>query len=113
MKKIAILACRNSNQVCACCACLNAFYDRQKSFECYAGEEIRLTAFMRCSKCHTEVQPMEEPGFLEKLERLVSKGTECIHIGICAMKNDEACPGMAQMAKAFEDRGIEVIWGTH
>ena len=113
MKKIAILACRNANQVCAGCACLNAFYDRKKTFARYDGEEIRLSAFMRCSKCHTEVTPMEEPGFLEKLDRLVSEGTQCIHIGICAMKDGKICPGMAQMAKAFEDRGIEIVWGTH
>ena len=113
MKKIAILACRNSNQVCAGCACLNAFYERKKSFERYADEELRLTAFMRCSKCYTEVQPMEEAGFLEKLNRLVSEETECVHIGICAVKNGAACPGMAQMAKAIEERGIKVVWGTH
>ena len=49
MKRIAIVACENSNTVCAGCACLNAFYDRRKSFERYAGEELRLMAFMRCS----------------------------------------------------------------
>ncbi|MFR6026688.1 MAG: CGGC domain-containing protein [Christensenellales bacterium] len=38
MKRIAIVACENSNTVCAGCACLNAFYDRRKSFERYAGE---------------------------------------------------------------------------
>lgn len=113
MKKIAILACQKSNQVCAGCACLNAFYDRRKTFERYADDDIRLTAFMRCSKCYTEVAPMEEPGFLEKLERLISEGTECIHIGICAMKNGDVCPGMAQMVKAFEERGVEIVWGTH
>ena len=31
MKRIAIVACENSNTVCAGCACLNAFYDRRKS----------------------------------------------------------------------------------
>ena len=46
MKRIAIVACENSNTVCAGCACLNAFYDRRKSFERYAGEELRLMAFM-------------------------------------------------------------------
>ena len=49
MKRIAIVACENSNTVCAGCACLNAFYDHRKSFERYAGEELRLMAFMRCS----------------------------------------------------------------
>ena len=113
MRKIAILGCQKSNQVCAGCACLNAFYDRKKAFERYAGEELRLTAFMRCSKCCTEVSPQEEPGFLEKLDRLVSEGTECVHIAKCGLKKGKACPGMAQMAKCFEERGIEVVWGSH
>lgn len=113
MKKIAILACEKSNRVCAGCACLNAFYDRRKSFERYVGEDLRLVAFMRCSHCVEEIDPMEDPGFLEKLERLIQEGAECVHIGICAKKNGEICPGMARMAHAFEERGIEVVWGTH
>ena len=48
MKRIAIVACENSNTVCAGCACLNAFYDRRKSFERYAGEELRLMACCAC-----------------------------------------------------------------
>ena len=56
MKRIAIVACENSNTVCAGCACLNAFYDRRKSFERYAGEELRLMAFMRCSHCAADAR---------------------------------------------------------
>lgn len=113
MHKIAILACRKADQICAGCGCLNAFYDRKKTFASYTDEELRLTAFMRCSKCYTEVSPLEEPGFQEKLERLIRKGTQCIHISACAKRDGEICPGMEQMAKAFEDRGVEVIRGTH
>ena len=60
MKRIAIVACENSNTVCAGCACLNAFYDRRKSFERYAGEELRLMAFMRCSHCVKDGDPMQD-----------------------------------------------------
>lgn len=115
MKKIAILACLQANDVCASCGCLNAFYDRRKHFERYAGEELRLIAFMRCSHCLREGgDPMADTGFVEKLERLIQEGTETVHIGVCAGRGEaDACPGMLKMAHAIKNRGIEVIWGTH
>ena len=114
MKRIAIVCCLQANDVCAGCACLNAFYDRRKSFERYAGEELRLMAFMRCSHCVKEGDPMEDAGFVEKLERFVSEGVEIVHIGICAGREEEtACPGMKKMADAFREKGLEVVWGTH
>ena len=33
MKRIAIVCCLQANDVCAGCACLNAFYDCRKSFK--------------------------------------------------------------------------------
>lgn len=113
MKKIAILACQKANDVCAGCGCLNAFNDRKRYFERYSGEELRLVAFMRCSHCVDEIDPLEDPNFNEKLERLVSEGTECIHIGVCAKRDRVPCPGMSRMADAFSEKGIEIVWGTH
>ena len=114
MKRIAIVACENSNTVCAGCACLNAFYDRRKSFERYAGEELRLMAFMRCSHCVKNGDPMQDAGFVEKLERFVSESVEIVHIGLCGGRTEEtACPGMAKMAAAFREKGLTVGWGTH
>ena len=113
-KRIAILACLRANDVCAGCGCLNAFYDRRAHFERYAGEELRLTAFMRCSHCVRESDPMRDEGFMEKLERLVKEGTQIVHIGVCAGRDEaSACPGMLKMAQAFRDRGLEIVWGTH
>ena len=114
MKRSAIVACENSNTVCAGCACLNAFYDRRKSFERYAGEELRLMAFMRCSHCVKDGDPMQDAGFVEKLERFVSESVEIVHIGLCGGHTEEtACPGMAKMAAAFREKGLTVVWGTH
>lgn len=114
MKNIAILACLNSNKVCAGCACLTAMNERIRAFAPYAGEELKLTAFMRCSSCVRDGDPMEDPGFVEKLERLVQEGIEILHIGICAGKTEaEGCPGMVKMAAAFREKGVQVVWGTH
>jgi len=114
MKKIAIVCCLQANDVCAGCACLNAFCDRRKAFERYADEALRLTAFMRCSHCMKEGDPLQDEGFVEKLERFVSEGVEIVHIGVCAGREEEnGCPGMKKMAQAFREKGIEVVWGTH
>ena len=51
MKKIAILACLNANDVCAGASCLFALDGRKALFECYTGDEVKLCAFMRCSRC--------------------------------------------------------------
>ncbi|MDO4866897.1 MAG: CGGC domain-containing protein [Clostridia bacterium] len=115
MRKIAIAACLQANDVCAGCGCLNAFIDRTRHFSRYAGEEIRLVAFMRCSHCLKDGgDPMEDAGFAEKLQRLVDEGVATVHISVCAGRDAaSACPGMAKMARAFAARGLEVVWGTH
>lgn len=113
MKKIAILNCLHANQVCTGASCLQALEQRQRAFEPYAGEEIQLVAFLRCSQCG--VLPQDDPGMTEKLERLQSIGTEIVHIGICAYKHSEkqVCPYMRAHAHWLEDHGIQVRWGTH
>ncbi len=114
MKRIAIVACENSNTVCAGCACLNAFYDRRKSFERYAGVARRLLAFVRWCHCVQDGDPLLDAGFGEKLERFVSESVEIVHIGLCGGRTEEtACPGMAKMAAAFREKGMTVVWGTH
>ena len=114
MKKIAIFCCLRANDVCAGCACLNAFYDRRRAFARYEGEQLRLTAFARCSNCVKDSDPMNDPGFVEKLERFVSEGVEIVHIGICAGREEESgCPGMKKAVQAFRGKGMDVIWGTH
>lgn len=73
---------------------------------------MRLCAFLRCSQCG--VNPQDDPGMMEKLERIVSCGVETAHIGICALKRDgTVCPHMAKAATWLEERSIQVIWGTH
>ena len=101
MKKIAILTCLRANDVCAGCGCLNAFYDRKRHFDRYADEEIRLTAFMRCSRCLREGgDPMDDAGFVEKLERLIAEGTEVVQLYIRDMVGSIARP--VQELKGFE-----------
>ena len=112
MKKIAIVACLNANDVCAGAACLEALYQRKAHFASYGGEEVKLCAFMRCSRCG--VDPEEDRGMTEKLERLVKCGVEVAHIGVCAKKRDGTiCPHMEKTAEWLTAHGIKVVWGTH
>lgn len=115
MKKIAILACLKANNVCAGCSCMKAFYEKTGSFARYGGEEIRLTAFMRCSHCMDEIPPMEDRGTREKLDRLASEGTEVVHVGVCAMKREsgDLCLGMQYLVEQCRARGMDVVMRTH
>ena len=113
MKKIAILNCLRANRVCTGAACMQAFNQRTRGFERYQGEELELVAFMRCSGCDAPAD--ENAGMIEKLERLVSIGTEVLHIGKCTVKRDAQaeCPIIQRSAEILESKGIQVVRGTH
>lgn len=117
VRKIAIVGCLKSNQGCAGCACLNAFNHREKAFEVYKDMPVELVAFMRCSNCCEEIDPLDDPGFIKKVNRMVEEGIDTVHIGICAVRQHdgirEDCPGMLKMIDAFKARGIKVVRGTH
>jgi len=112
MKKIAMLNCLNSNRVCAGAACMNALNNRKASFETYNGEEVELVAFMRCNGCGKELE--EDAGMQEKLERLISIGTDILHIGVCTNnKQKEECALITAAADIMESKGVKVVRGTH
>lgn len=111
MTKIAMMNCLKANQVCAGVACLDALRERRAGFACYAGEDVDLRAFLRCSNCGKT--PQEDPGMTEKLERLVSSGVEVVHIGVCAHPKGIRCQTMERYAAWLEEHGIRVVWKTH
>ena len=112
MKKIAMLNCLNSNKVCAGAACFTAFNKRIRSFERYQGMDVEVAAFMRCNGCEND--PETEAGILEKVERLQQEGVETVHVGICT-KNKEGvrCKTIAKIMEMLEEKGMEVVDGTH
>ena len=84
MKNIAILSCLKSNRVCAGVACLKALNERRAAFAGYQDEPLTLTAFLRCTQCGAD--PEQDPGMMEKLERIVSCKTQVAHIGKCCQR---------------------------
>ena len=74
MKKIGILTCLNSNDVCTRAGCLSAFRERRDFFSGYPEDTI-LAAVMTCNGCKdtNAKEPAEDEGILEKADRLVSE----------------------------------------
>lgn len=115
MTKIGILTCIHSNDVCTRAGCLNAFYERKDFFKDYS-EEARLVAVFTCNGCEEErpESPQEDPGILEKIERLKKEQVSIVHVGVCRLKeNGQECERITQMISLLKREGIQVVLGTH
>lgn len=114
MKHIAILTCLDACKVCTGASCLHAWNSRQKGFAPYAGEEAQLDAFFHCNGCGAD--PETDPGMAEKLDRLQSMGVTTVHTGVCTRKGPaykEVCPTIQKIISLLNQRGIQVVHGTH
>ena len=112
MKHIAMLTCLNANAVCTGASCLKAFYDRTGSFAIYQTEALYLDAFMKCNGCGNP--PNTDHGMLEKIERLKQLGTQIVHVGICARREDGTeGPSMTEIIRMLEQNGMKIVKGTH
>lgn len=115
MEKIGILTCLHSNDVCARVGCLSSFWQRKDFFAKYP-EDTMLAAMFTCNGCkgHNPSEPEEDKGILEKLDRLVSEDIKTVHVGVCSLAaGKKECPRMTKICEMIENRGIEVIRGTH
>ena len=112
MKKIAMLNCLKANEVCTGAACMKAFNEKSRSFERYRDEEIQVAAFMRCNGCGAH--PGVDKGLREKIDRLSKEGVQAVHAGVCTKDREgRECQVMTEILTEIENRGIEVIRGTH
>lgn len=113
--KLAILTCLHSNDVCTRAGCLKAFYEKRDFFEGYAPD-TQLIALMTCNGCAKErpMEPKEDPGIQEKLERLVKESVDTVHVGVCRRKkNGQECERITQICELMEQNDIHVVRGTH
>ena len=125
MKRIAILACLRSGNVCTGASCLQAFSQRKASFACYGEEPLELVAFMRCNGCQlpepgapyearTYTPLAQDAGLMEKVERLQKEQVDIVHVGICCQnRQGQLCPTIAEITEALQQRGMTVVRGTH
>lgn len=115
MLKIGTLTCLHSNDVCARVGCLKAFFSRAAFFKEYPEDTI-LAAMMTCNGCKkvNPTEPEEDKGILEKIDRLVNEDIKVIHVGVCRLTDGKnECPRITRICEMMEDKGIQVIRGTH
>ena len=73
-------------------------------------------AFMACNGCEDEraQEPEDDPGMIEKMDRLVEEGISVLHAGVCRIQEDGLeCERLGKILSMAEQRGIRVIKGTH
>ena len=117
MKKIAILRCLRSNDVCTGAGCMQAFNKKQGSFVRYGDEPLGLVAYWSCNgcgDCHLEHQE----GIEEKLERIESLRPDAVHVGVCTKHRTAegtwvTCRKILGICECLREAGIEVVEGTH
>ena len=70
--------------------------------------------YLSGSKGVNPIEPIEDKGILEKIDRLVSEKISTIHVGVCRLPDGKhECPRMTQICNMIEERGIKVVRGTH
>lgn len=114
MRKIGIITCIKSNDVCTRAGCLKAFHKRTDTFSVY-DEDTELAVLMTCNGCASDnpMKPEEDPGLKEKLERLTTEGIEVMHAGACRLHKGKECVRMAAICDMIEKRNIRIVRGTH
>lgn len=117
MKRIAIVRCLRSNDVCTGAGCLAALRNHAGAFARYEKEPLQLVAFCSCNGCG-DLLLENRAGLQEKLEMLKLLEPDAVHIGVCARRRDERgavvlCDKIKAMALALQRQGIEIVAGTH
>ena len=118
MKKIAIIRCHDVSMRCGATGCLRALNEKDKAFAPYGDEELRLVSLMTCNGCGQTVE--NDPGLKKKLDRLIEKQVDVVHLSHCTSKKDKdnpdnrhTCPWIVKIADYLKQNGIQVVEGTH
>ena len=116
MKKIAILRCLKSNDVCTGASCLSALHNRKGSFAEY-DDELQLVAFMTCNGCG-DVALKNEKGMQEKLKMIERLAPDALHVGVCTKCKDgtgiyRTCPQIETILCEVRKMNIKILVGRH
>lgn len=117
MKRIAILRCLRSNDVCTGAACMQAFNRKRAAFARYGAEELELAAYWSCNGCG-DCHLQNQEGLEEKLARIASLKVDAVHVGVCTKHRDAqgsqvTCRKIVGICERLREAGIEVVEGTH
>ena len=117
MKRIVILRCLRSNNVCTGAACLKAFNKKTGAFTRYGEEALELEAYWSCNgcgDCHFKYQE----GIEEKLERIIGLKPDAVHVGACVKQRTDngdevTCKTIEEICERLEAAGLTIVEGTH
>ncbi len=117
MKRIVILRCLRSNNVCTGAACMRAFNTKSGAFARYGEEPLELEAYWSCNgcgDCHFKYQE----GIEEKLERIIGLKPDAVHVGVCVKHRTQdgqvvTCKTIEEICERLEAAGLTIVEGTH
>ena len=114
MKRIVILRCLRSNNVCTGAACLKAF---NKKTGGYGEEPLELEAYWSCNGCG-DCRFEHQAGIEEKLERIISLKPDAVHVGVCVKQRTDngdevTCKTIAEICERLQAAGLTIVEGTH
>ncbi len=117
MKRIAILRCLRSNDVCTGAGCMQAFNKKQGAFAAYGDEPLELLAYWSCNGC-ADCCLQNQQGIEEKLERIIRLQPDAVHVGVCTKHRTArgemvTCRVIAGLCERLRSAGIAVVEGTH
>lgn len=117
MKKIAILRCLRSNDVCTGAACMQAFNKKTGAFAMYGDEPLELEAYWSCNGCG-DCRLQHQEGIEEKIARIISLKVDAVHVGVCTKHRDAqgeyvTCRKILGICERLREAGIEIVEGTH
>lgn len=117
MKRIVILRCLSSNDVCTGAACMHAFNTKGGAFARYGGEPLELEAFWSCNGCE-DCRLKHQEGIEEKLERIISLKPDAVHVGACVKQRTQdgaevTCKTIEEICERLEAAGLTIVGGTH
>lgn len=117
MKRIVILRCLRSNNVCTGAACMRAFNTKSGSFARYGEEQLELEAFWSCNGCE-DCRLKHQEGIEEKLERIIGLQPDAVHVGVCVKQRTQdgqvvTCKKIEEICERLEAAGLTIVEGTH
>ena len=117
MKRIAILRCLQSNDVCTGAACMQSLNKKRGAFAMYGDEPLELEAFWSCNGCG-DCRLKNQDGIEEKLARIVSLQVDAVHVGVCTKHRNDmgekvTCRKIVEICERLRQAGIKIVDGTH
>lgn len=117
MKRIVILRCLGSNDVCTGAGCMRAFNTKSGAFARYGEEQLELEAFWSCNGCE-DCRLKHQDGIEEKLERIIGLKPDAVHVGVCVKQRTQdgdevTCKKIEEICERLESAGLTIVEGTH